>query len=190
MADTNYERMFQMIWKIRLMMLMTVFLIPGVIYASDYTHQLETDEMTVSWTLDGDQVHMAVSAKTTGWVSIGIDPEDAMGGADIIIGMVREGQIEIQDHYADRKRGHSPDEKLGGSNHVMNPDGQEKDGVTTITFTRSVNTVEQWDKSIQTTGTTRVMIAYGSGRDSFAAGHRFRAVYDIDFSTGDAVQIK
>jgi hypothetical protein len=34
------------------------------------------------------------------------------------------------------------------------------------------------------------MIAFGTGRDSFIAGHQFRTVYDIDFATGEAVKIK
>jgi hypothetical protein len=179
-----------MIQKIAVMVLGAAILLAGNVFASDYAHSLAVDDMTVSWTLDGDKIHMELSAKTTGWVSIGIDPEDAMGGADIIIGVVKNGKVRVEDHYADRKRGHSADEKMGGENHVMDPAGKEIDGVTTISFTRNVDAAEQWDKPIHTTGKTRVMIAYGTGRDSFIAAHRFRAVYDIDFSTGEAVQVK
>ena len=164
-------------------------LLPGAVQASDYAHRVKIGEVTVAWTLEGDQIHMELSAETEGWVSIGIDPEDAMGGADIIIGAVKKDKVRIEDHFADRKRGHSPDEKLGGENHVMNPAGIEENGVTTISFTRSVSAAEEWDKPVKTSGRTRVMVAYGS-RDSLNLSHQYRAVYDIDFSTGEAVRVK
>jgi hypothetical protein len=174
---------------ITLMVFGAAVLLPGAIFASDYAHRVEAGEVTVAWTLEGDQIHMELSAETEGWVSIGIDPEDAMSGADIIIGAVKNDKVRIEDHYADRKRGHSPDEKLGGENHVINPEGEEKDGVTTISFTRSVEAAEQWDKPVNTGGKTRVMVAYGS-RDSLGLSHQYRAVYDIDFSTGEMVKVK
>jgi hypothetical protein len=174
---------------ITLMVFGAAVLLPGAIFASDYAHRVEAGEVTVAWTLEGDQIHMELSAETEGWVSIGIDPEDAMSGADIIIGAVKNDKVRIEDHYADRKRGHSPDEKLGGENHVINPEGKEKDGVTTISFTRSVEAAEQWDKPINTSGKTRVMVAHGS-RDSLGLSHQYRAVYDIDFSTGEMVKVK
>lgn len=179
-----------MIQRIGLLIVALAILFPGTLFASDYAHKLEVKDMAVSWTLDGDRIQVALSAKTTGWVSIGIDPEDAMGGADILIGTVENGKVRIEDHFADRKRGHSSDEKLGGTNQVMDPAGKEENGVTTISFTRLVTASEKWDKPIRTKGKTRVMIAFGTGRDSFTAGHRYRTVYDIDFATGEAVKVK
>lgn len=90
------------------------FLIPLSLSAMEYQHTLEVKNMQFSWTIEGDQIHVRLSAKTTGWVAIGFDPEKAMQGANIIIGAVKKGKVKIEDHYADRKRGHSSDEKLGG----------------------------------------------------------------------------
>jgi hypothetical protein len=174
--------------RITLMMLVAAVLLSGGVSATDYAHRLEAGEVTLAWTVDGDLIHMQIFAKTAGWVSIGIDPEDAMGGADIIIGAVRNDKVRIEDHFADRKRGHSPDEKLGGKNHVLNPAGTEKDGITTLSFSRSLDATEQWDKPFNIPGKTRIMVAHGS-RDSFVATHQFRAVYDIDFTTGEAVKV-
>ena len=158
--------------------------------AMDYQHKLEAKNMDVFWTLEKDQIHVKLSASTTGWVAIGFDPEKAMQGADIIIGAVKNGKVRIEDHYGDRKRGHSKDKKLGGENHVLNPWGQETDGVTTISFSLLLDSKDKWDKPINPEGTSRVMIAYGRGRDSFTAGHQFRAVYDINYSTGETKKIK
>jgi hypothetical protein len=181
--------MIRKIGLIGLMVFGIAMLLPNAIPASDYAYRVKAGEVTVAWTLEGDQIHMELSAETEGWVSIGIDPEDAMGGADIIIGAVKNGKVRIEDHFADRKRGHSPDEKLGGENHVMNPAGIEENGVTMISFTRSVAAAEKWDKPVNTSGKTRVMVAYGS-RDSLGLSHQYRSVYDVDFSTGEAVRVQ
>lgn len=164
-------------------------LFSGAAFAMEYQHKLEAKDMEVYWIIDKDQIHVKLSAKTTGWVAIGFDPEDAMQGANIIIGAVKDGKVRIEDHYGDRKRGHSPDEKLGGKNDVLNPAGEEIDGVTTISFSLALDTKEKWDKPIHAEGMSRMMIAYGSGQDSFSARHKYKALYEINYATGETKQI-
>ncbi len=167
-----------------------LILIPGAVLASEYDHKLQVKNMDVHWSIDGDKIHVKLSAKTKGWVAIGFDPEKAMQGANIIIGAVKNGKVKIEDHYGDRKRGHSKDEKLGGENHVLDPKGSEEDGITTITFTLPLDSGDKWDKPIDPSKLSRIMIAYGSGRDSFKAGHSYRGVYDINYTTGETKKIK
>jgi len=163
---------------------------PAYTSAMEYQHKLEAKNMEVFWSIDKDQIHVKLTAKTTGWVAIGFDPEKAMQGANIIIGAVKNGKVRIEDHYGDRKRGHSTDEKLGGKNDVLNPAGEEVDGVTTISFSLALGSKDKWDKPIHPEGTSRIMVAYGSGRDSFKAGHKYRGIYDINYSTGVTKKIK
>ncbi len=179
--------------KNNLIFVLAVFLslaLPMAACASDYQHTLEVKDMQFSWTLEEDRIHVQMSARTTGWVAVGFDPEDAMEGADIIIGAVKGDQFKVEDHYGDRKRGHSSDEELGGTNNVLNPSGTEKDGVTTISFTLPLTATEQYDKTIRPEGMYRIMLAYGAGRDSFKTRHPYRTVYDVDLSTGEAQKIK
>lgn len=165
-------------------------LVSGGIAASEYDHKLDTDKMDVFWTIEGDKIHVKLSAKTTGWVAIGFDPEKAMQGANIVIGAVKKGKVRIEDHYGDRKRGHKSDKKMGSTNHILDPEGMEKDGVTTISFTLPLDSGDKWDKSIDPGKVSRVMIAYGSGRDSFTAGHAWRGVYEINYTTGESKKLK
>ena len=166
------------------------FSIPLSLSAMEYDHTLKAKNMQFSWTIEGDQIHVRLSAKTTGWVSIGFDPEKAMLGANIIIGTVKEGKFKIGDHYADRKRGHSSDEKLGGKNDVLTPSGSEEDGVTTISFTLPLDTGDKYDKPINPAGISRIMFAYGAGKDSFKNRHPYRTIYEINLSTGENKKIK
>ncbi|MFH2091476.1 MAG: DOMON domain-containing protein [Pseudomonadota bacterium] len=158
--------------------------------AMEYQHKLEVKNMQFSWTVEGENIHVMLSAETTGWVAIGFDPEDAMQGANIIIGAVKDGQFKVEDHYGDRKRGHTSDEELGGKNNVLNPSGTEEGGITTISFTLPLKADEKWDKPINSSGITRIMLAYGAGQDSFKSRHPYRTVYDIDLSTGESKKIK
>lgn len=165
-------------------------LLPLYLFAAEYQHSLESDDIRFSWTIEGDQIHVELSAKTTGWVAVGFDPEDAMEGANIIIGAVKDGKCKIEDHFGDRKRGHTSDEELGGKNDVINPSGTEENDITTIAFSFPLNTGEKYDKPINPEGTNLVMLAYGAGKDSFKNRHPFRTVYEINFSTGDNKKIK
>ncbi len=167
-----------------------VLLIPFSLHATDYQHTLEVKDMQFSWSIEGDKIHVKLSAKTTGWVGIGFDPEKAMSGANIIIGAVKNGKFKVEDHYGDRKRGHKNDEKLGGNNDVLNPSGSEKDGITVISFTLSLDSGDKYDKPVKASGKNLVMLSYGAGKDSFKNRHPFRAIYEIDFSTGENMKIK
>ena len=171
-----------------LLLVFVLFTLP--LSAMEYQHTLEVKNMQFSWTIEGDLIHVQLSAKTTGWVGIGFDPEKAMSGANIIIGAVKKGKFRVEDHYGNRKRGHANDEKLGGKNDVINPSGSEKDGVTTISFTFPLNTGDEYDKPINPQGKSLVMLAYGSGKDSFKTRHPYRTIYELNYSTGENKKIK
>lgn len=164
--------------------------IPLTASAGDYQHMLEAKNMRFSWTLAGDQILVELRAKTTGWVAVGFDPDNVMQGANIVIGAVKKGKFRVEDHFGDRKRGHSSDEKLGGKNDVMNPSGSEADGITTIAFSFPLKTDDKYDKPIKTDGPVRIILAYGAGKDSFKTRHPYRSVYEVNLSTGENRKIK
>jgi hypothetical protein len=164
--------------------------IPFAAGAGEYTHSLTADDMTVQWRVDETMIHIKLTAPTEGWVGIGFDPEDAMKGSDIIMGAVKKGKVKIVDHYGDRKRGHSPDEKLGGKTNVIDPQGSEADGTTSIWFSLTLGSDEEWDKAIDLNRMYPIMLAYGSGADSFRRGHAWKGVYEVNFTSGESKKVK
>jgi hypothetical protein len=158
--------------------------------AMDYKHNLKAEDMSFSWTLEGDIIHIELAAKTTGWVGIGFNPKKFMGGSNIIIGAVKNGKVKIQDHFANRDRGHTADTKEGGIDNVKNPMGSETEGITTISFTLPLSASEKFDTNIKADGTDIIMLAYGAGRDSFNGRHPFRAVYKVNLKTGENKKVK
>jgi hypothetical protein len=178
--------------KIGSMLLCAVIMlfVPLSLSAMEYQHKIEGKGIEFAWTIEGDQIHVMLTAKTTGWLAVGFDPEDAMEGANIVIGAAKGDKVKIEDHYGDRKRGHSSDTDLGGKNDVLNPAGFEKDDTTVITFTYPLNTGEKVDKPIHAEGKNKIMLAYGAGKDSFKTRHPYRAVFEVDLSTGESKEIK
>lgn len=158
--------------------------------ATEYQHKIEVKDMAFSWSVDDEKINVQLSAKTTGWVAIGFDPEKAMQGANIIIGAVKGDKFKVEDHYGDRKRGHSNDEKLGGKNDVMDAAGVEEDGVTTISFCIPLKTEDKWDKVIVADQPMKIMLSYGAGKDSFKTRHPYRTVLEVNLSTGENNKIK
>lgn len=175
---------------VNLIWVLVWLVLPYSLTAMEYPHTLDVKNMQFSWAIEDDKIHIRFSAKTTGWVGVGFDPEKAMSGANIIIGAVENGKLRIEDHYATRKTGHTSDENLGGTNDVLNPSGFEANGVTTLLFTLPLVSGDEYDKPIITRGMMRVMLAYGVEKDSFKTHHPYRTIYEINFSTGENKKIK
>lgn len=159
--------------------------------AMDYQHTLKAKNMDVSWTVEGDKLHMTATAKTPGWVAVGFNPESAMKGANIVIGYFSKKKgAKIQDHYGHQRISHKSDKTLGGSDDLVNATVTEEGGMTTISFTIPLDSGDKLDKPLDPSGTTRLLLAYGRGKDSFKQRHRYRSVYDINLSTGKSKKIK
>ena len=167
-----------------------ILMLSAPLSAMEYQHKLEAVNMKFLWTVDGDQIHIKLSGKTTSWVGIGFNPEKAMSGANIIIGAVKNGKFKVEDHFADRKTAHTKDEKLGGVNNVLNPYGVEVDGITTVSFTFPLDTGDKYDTPIPLNTFCKVMLAIGEGKDSFKTRHPFRNIYEVNLSTGENKKIK
>jgi hypothetical protein len=163
--------------------------VDGVIASGEYDFSASYDDggFTVSWTVEGDTAAFAVSAAAQGWVSVGLEPEDAMQGADMIIGWVTEaGDATVLDCYATGPFGpHPPDITLGGSSDLLDAAGTETDGRTVLEFTRKLSTGDRYDKNIPGAGSLRILWAYGE-EDLLDAPHSARGSGTLEIAAGRA----
>lgn len=89
----------------------------------------------------------------------------------------------------DGKQGVCPDERIGGRNDVTLISGHRKNGITTITYTRPLQTNEAInDRAIPTEGDVNVIAAVGplnTRREANSHSDRDKTIEDftIDFST-------
>lgn len=171
--------------------------LPVSLFAAEYQHKLEAKGIVFSWSLDGDKIHVQLSAETTGWVGVGFNPEKAMSGANIIIGAVKGDKFKVQDHFGHLKRNHKSDKNLGGIDNVEKAEGEEKDGVTTISFTYPLKTDDKWDdeklEPLAVDRPVKVMLAYGRDKKDkivTRATHKYRTIYEVNLTTGENKKIK
>ncbi len=145
----------------------------GVIEKNEYPHELPLagGKFTVYWRNDNEYLYMALEGQTTGWVAIGFEPSTAMKDADMIIGWVRDGKATVVDAYSTGLYGpHPPDEKLGGSNDILEYAGKEENGYTVIEFKRKLNTGDKYDKAFKPGQEIKFIFAMADA-DDFTAKH-------------------
>jgi outer membrane protein assembly factor BamB len=154
--------------------------IDGVIGAGEYasSRMYDSGNYELWWTADGDDLYLAMKAKTTGFVGIGIQPGQAMKDADIILGFVADGDTELADTFSAGMFGPHPDDTtLGGSDDISTFAGTEMDGFTTIEFVRKLVTGDSNDNPVAT-GTNQIIWAYGRG-DNLQIVHATRGYGEI-----------
>ena len=152
--------------------------------AADYQHTLTVDQMNFSWNVNADTLAVRLSAPTTGWVAIGFNPTDMMKDANIIIGYVKDGKVEISDDFASGQTTHIPDDKRGGTSNVTVVGGNETGNTTTLEFTLPLNSGDANDGVINPTADTKIMLAYGPDRDSFKMKHQFAKELTVNLASG------
>lgn len=137
--------------------------------------------VNVQWNVDGDTITVQASAGTTGWVAVGFDPSRQMADANIIIGYVEDGELFISDDYGVSRISHAPDTENGGSNDIVNAEGDERDGVTTIRFTIPLDSGDAMDKPLEPGTTYTVIVAYGpDDADDFGTYHATRGSFEME----------
>jgi hypothetical protein len=149
-----------------------------------YSHKIDVKKISFHWEVEGTFLHVKLVAKTTGWVGIGFNPSEAMKDANFILGYVKNGKAKITDDYGTSYTKHQKDSKLGGQINVSNLAGKEENGTTEIRFTIPLNSGDPQDKPMSIDTETIVLLAYGAGRDSFKARHKFRTMLKINLNTG------
>ena len=68
----------------------------------DRSFEIPLSGVTVHWTIDADQIYLALRAETTGYIAFGLaEPTTGgMGGSDIVVGNVVDGIASLEDRYA------------------------------------------------------------------------------------------
>lgn len=166
-----------------------VFFITGVV-AGEYDHELVDKNFTFAWKVDGENLAVKMSAKTEGWVGIGFNPSEKMMGANFVVGYVKKGKAKLIDDFGTKKNAHKSDKKLGGSEDAVLVAGAEDGGVTTIEFTIPLKSGDKYDADIVADGDNVVLLAYGAGRDSFKAKHKYRSTFKVNLASGTSEKMK
>jgi hypothetical protein len=159
-------------------------LLSGNLHAADYQHSLTVDKMTFDWSVAGENLAVKLSAPTTGLVGIGFHPTDMMKDANIIIGFVKDGKVEISDDFGIQATQHTPDTKRDGQDNVTVVGGSETATTTTLEFTIPLKSGDANDGVIDPKADTVVLLAYGPDRDSTKLKHQFAKTITVNLGSG------
>jgi len=136
---------------------------------------LETSDISIEWHVEDGELHMTVTAPTTGWVAVGFKPTQSMKDANFIIGYVSGSSVTVEDHFGYGIFGHKADTELGGTRDVTLKSGSEENGSTSLAFSLPLASGDQYDREIAVGEEIKVLLAYGgNGEDNLNTKHRFR----------------
>lgn len=159
-------------------------LLPCATWAAGYKHSLTVDKMTFDWSVEGANLLVKISAPTKGWVGIGFNPTDEMKDANIILGYVKNGKVEIEDDFGTQPTVHLADTMKGGKSDVTVLGGTETGDTTTLEFSIPLNSGEPTDPAIDPEADTVVILAHGPNIDSFRMKHQFSAKITVNLESG------
>lgn len=151
--------------------------IDGQVFPGEYTRSLTEPStgMRVLWRNDADSLVMAMIAPGVGWVSVGLDPVDAMQGADYILAAVRDGELVIEDHFGTGRFRHTKDSQQD----VLEAAGTESEGKTIVEFRIALDSGDSADKLLVPSETYPLLVAFHATSDSLSARHTHRATSEL-----------
>ncbi len=166
------------------------YVLDGIIEEGEYAFSASFDDghFSLYWSIEGEHIRMAMKGKTTGWVSLGMEPTRKMKDADMIIGWVDENGISsVLDCYSTGDYGpHPPDTTLGGTDDILDFGGTENDGWTIIEFERLLDTGDAKDRAIRSDGSLTVIWATGDADDHTDGHGGRRGSGTIELASGDS----
>jgi hypothetical protein len=153
----------------------------------DFSANFGDENYKIHWRIDGDEIIFGIAGKTTGWVSLGIEPSIRMKDADMIFGWVdSSGKVNMLDAYSTGETGpHPPDTTLGGTDNILDYGGKEENGWTVIEFNRKLETGDSQDKYIDPKGEIKIVWALGS-TDDYTQQHSERGSGVLNIATGES----
>jgi hypothetical protein len=113
----------------------------------------------------GALLSMTITANTTGWVAVGFSNDQLMTNTDMVTGGVNaDGTLYLNDRFAINHGAPAIDATQNAT--PITQTSSESNGVTTLTFTRLLNTGDTTGDFNLTNGSYYLLWAYGSS-DTF-----------------------
>lgn len=144
--------------------------IDGAVADGEYASTLTDEESgtTLSWTVDGDMIYMAVQGEAEGWFGLGWAPaiDNRKAGFDQLIFTAEDGTATALDMFQDRARGApAMDEEEGGTNNIAEFAAMHEGAAWTIEFVRPLDTGEATDVAIMPGSEMVLAVAHGETMD-------------------------
>jgi len=141
--------------------------LPATIDKSKYGNNIlslsATVDLTMYFIVEGDELEVALECACLGFVGWGMSKATGMLNSDVYIGWVTNGVPNASDYTIGTSRSYSlhgvwPDDLQGGTDDLLDFNGNEDNGVTQMLFRRKLQTGDSLDVQLSSTGGSNVLI--------------------------------
>jgi len=149
----------------------------GSIGQSEYKYSLSDGPTGIDlfWGHDGSELFIGIETDSSGWVSIGFDPESAMKGANIIFLALDEGELLLRDDFGTSSFAHNADSSLGGSKDITVSAANKESDLTVYEFSIPLDSGDEFDKVLSPGNTYNIILAINNGSIDFDRAHSARS---------------
>lgn len=159
-------------------LLLFAFLASACSAQTHHMNEISKNGMTVSWEIDGENLRVAMSAPTTGWVAIGFNTSDQLTGTNLLMGCVIDEKALLSDRFIIAPGTHRSMEEVGGSSAAVLISGTETASSTTIRFTLPLQSADKWHYDLKPGKKYNLLLAF-SREDDFAHHSMMRTSIEI-----------
>jgi hypothetical protein len=158
---------FFVIWILTQILAIGAISLPSqpLIYQGMEEKSVKIQGMQVQWYFQGGNVHINVTAPSTGWLAIGFNTRNDIIGANLIMAAVQHGQVRIEDQYVVRAGEHPLVSSLGGVSVVSNASGNEQNGRTSVSFTIPQHSQDRFHYNLTEATSIYIICAYSAEKD-------------------------
>jgi len=168
-------------------------LTPNIVDAEYQFTSVLDGTLTLFWIVNSETeiISFGLRANSPGFIAFGISQDGRMVGSDVILGWVNDAtqEVVVNDYYISAQTGGCgggngvcKDVDVGGTNDVLEFNGNQNGDVTELKWTRKLRTTDLKDREYAS-GDLKCVWSYGS-TDSDVIKHTQRASIDINLLTG------
>lgn len=143
--------------------LFLIALIPNLLPI--YKNTIVKKGMEVNWSYHQDQIHFKIKAPNTGWVAIGLNPNEGIKGSYLLMARVKNNKAEVVEHYTLSPGNYKSLENLGEPCLVKNIRGLETDKMTEVEFSIPINAKTKYRYDLRAGKEYNLILAYSRDDD-------------------------
>ncbi len=151
-----------------LVLFVSMFITPAC-----FSQEIQVERMKISWEFQQDHIRFTASAPDDGWVALGFNTKNNIVGSNLVMVGVKGSNATSEDFYVVSAGNPKPVASLGSKSQIADAEGEDKNGVTTISFSIPIKASDKYHKDLSKGQKIWLICAY-SMEDEFDHHSRMR----------------
>ncbi|MEM9719754.1 MAG: DOMON domain-containing protein [Bacteroidota bacterium] len=146
--------------------LLVAFWIGSAFSASNASiNRIHRKGMIVAWEYHSECIEFTLEASTSGWVAIGFNSVNRLQGSYLIMARIREGQVEVVEHYIHHTGIYIPCIEMGVHPQIQGISGREIGPITQIKFSLPLTATHVFARDLHPGTSYTLLMAYSMEDD-------------------------